>query len=199
MNANKTLTDAELTERFNAGDQSAFEEIYNRYWALLYRHGRRMLQDEEQARDVVQDVFTGLLNRKGRFEMKATLSAYLYSSVRNTIINQIRHERVKTDYLGYLQHYSMEGSCSTDDMVREKEFARQIEKEIERLPPRMREVFELSQKAYLNHKEIANEINVSEGTVKKQIYYALKILRGKLGAVFFLQVMSFILWLNRVN
>lgn len=199
MKASKALTDAELTERLNAGDQSAFEEIYNRYWAVLFRHGRRMLQDDEQARDVVQDVFAGLLNKMGRSEMKSTISAYLYSSVKNAIISLIRREKVKVDYLTFLQHYSIEGSYSTDELIREKEFARQIEKEIALLPPRMREVFELSHKAHLNYKEIADEVNVSEGTVKKQIYYALKILRGKLGAAFFFQVMSFILWLYRSN
>ncbi len=60
-----------------------------------------------------------------------------------------------------------------------------IEKEIGALPPKMREVFELSRKENLSHKEIAEKLNLSEKTVKKQVNNSLKILRSKLGMVVF--------------
>ena len=59
-----------------------------------------------------------------------------------------------------------------------------IEKELAALPPKMREVFELSRKANLNYREIAEKLNISDNTVKKQMSNALKILRSRLGVVF---------------
>jgi RNA polymerase sigma-70 factor (ECF subfamily) len=59
-----------------------------------------------------------------------------------------------------------------------------IEKEIATLPPKMREVFELSRKANLNYREIAEKLNISDNTVKKQMSNALKILRSRLGVIF---------------
>jgi RNA polymerase sigma-70 factor (ECF subfamily) len=198
MKLYRTLGDPELIEMFNNSDKQAFAEIYERYWAVLYQHARRMLQDEEQAKDVVQDVFTMLLNKMGMMEFRSTLSAYLYSSVRNAIISRIRNKRVQGDYLDYLRNYTTEGIHYTDNVILEKELAKRIEAEIENLPPKMRRVFELSRKNYLNASEIAEHTGVSEGTVKKQLQLALKHLRGKLSAFFFLQLMTFLLWLNRM-
>jgi RNA polymerase sigma-70 factor (ECF subfamily) len=59
-----------------------------------------------------------------------------------------------------------------------------IEKEIAALPPKMREVFELSRKANLNYREISEKLNISDNTVKKQMSNALKILRSRLGVLF---------------
>jgi RNA polymerase sigma-70 factor (ECF subfamily) len=68
-------------------------------------------------------------------------------------------------------------------LVREKQLAAIIEREIAALPPKMREVFVLSRKEYLTHKEIAELLGISEQTVSKHVTNALKILRVKLGAV----------------
>lgn len=85
-----------------------------------------------------------------------------------------------------LQNYITHGPCITDHVIREKQLAALIEKGISDLPPKMKEVFELSRKQKLTHKEIAEKLNLSEQTVKKQVNNALKILRVKLGTMLFL-------------
>ncbi|WP_158526258.1 RNA polymerase sigma factor [Pedobacter paludis] len=196
MKAQATLSDTELATRFNSRDVSAFILIYDRYWAPLYLHARRMLQDEEQARDVVQDVFTNMYTRMGSFELKSTLSSFLYSSVRNGIISLIRKKKTRVDYLWYLQGNWNEQVESTEEYMRGLELKEKIESEIAALPPRMRKVFELSRRAHLDIGEIAGEMGISEGTVKKQMQYALKILKGRLTSIILLEFMAFILWFN---
>lgn len=185
--------DEELAVLLSNEDHYAFSEIYERYWAVLFRHARRMLKDEDQAADLIQDLFAAIWTNAAAFEIKTSLSAYLYSGVRNRILKLISHEKVKSSYLSTLPDFAAKGHSSTDEMIREKELQLQIEREIALLPEKMREIFELSRKAHLSYKEIADHINISEGTVKKQVYNALKVLRMKLGSFFFLTVMHIIL------
>ena len=198
MKAYATLTDAELIEKLNQLDNTAFAEVYERYWDMLFNHAVHMLRDEQQAGDLVQDIFTNILVNMGKLEIPSTLSAYLHKAVRNRTIHRINHLRVRVNYAAHFKSFVQEGIYTTDERIREKEFKEQIEKEIAQLPPKMRVVFEMSRKAHLSHKEIAGKTAISEETVKRQISYALKILRSKLSSGFFLYVMSVTLMLNKL-
>lgn len=85
-----------------------------------------------------------------------------------------------TDYL------SRNASSPTDHRVRENELKAYIGKEIQALPPKMRQIFEMSRNEYLTHKKIAKSLNTSENNVMTQISNALRILRTKLGIIAFL-------------
>jgi len=80
----RQLSDYALLDRFKQGDTLAYEEIYHRYWALLFNHGRRILQDDEDAKDLVQDAFAVLWKEGKTLVIKTSLSAYLYAVVRYT-------------------------------------------------------------------------------------------------------------------
>ncbi|PWS32248.1 RNA polymerase sigma factor [Pedobacter paludis] len=198
MNPYTNLSDIELTEKFNGKDTRAFAEIYERYFAALFSHARRMLQDDAQAGDVVQDTFASLLERMGGQTFEGSLSAYLYVSVRNQIISLMRREKTKTKYLDSLKAYFNSGGNPSDQQLLEKEMYSLIESEISKLPEKMRNIFELSRKAHLSYRQIAQLSMVSEGTVKKQVYYALKILRSRINTKVLLTFMYLLLALNRI-
>lgn len=189
-----TLSDAELIVLLQQQDKRAYTVIYERYWALLFRHAGRMLKDEEQAADVIQDLFTVMWTNAETLEINTSLASYLYTSLRNRILKLIRREKVQINYLVTLPDFEKEGHNITDEILREKELQRQIEREIEMLPAKMREIFELSRNAHMSYRQIAEEINIAEGTVKKQVYNALKILRARLGMTFFMGIMKLILF-----
>jgi RNA polymerase sigma-70 factor (ECF subfamily) len=178
------LSDYELLAMFKEGQRSAYEEIYHRYWALLYSHARKMVQSDEDAKDLIQDVFSVFWIDGPTLELQTTLSAYLYSIVRYKVFNLIDRKKVRSDYLSSLESYIKKNEYSGEYRVREKQMEELIEKEIAALPPKMREVFELSRKANLNYREIAEKLNISDNTVKKQMSNALKILRSRLGVLF---------------
>ncbi|RQO72177.1 RNA polymerase subunit sigma-70 [Pedobacter sp. KBW06] len=173
-------SDQQLLARLKGGDHAAFTEIYNRYWSVLYVHARGMLGEADLARDVVQEVFTGIWQKSAQLELHISLNAYLYKSVRNTILNLIRREKVELGYLADLGHFYQEGIPCTEEQLRFKELHQLIEEGLSQMPPKMREVFDLSRKQYLPHAEIARHLDISEGTVKKQINKALRLLRLKL-------------------
>ncbi|HWW40706.1 RNA polymerase sigma-70 factor [Pedobacter sp.] len=174
-------TDQELLLLLQLGERSAYEEIYRRYWPLLFRHARKLLQNDEASKDVVQDTFIHLWATSIDLDIKTALSPYLYASVRNQILNIFRHNKVQANHLKNLGDFINQGANITDHLVREKILAKLIEDEISNLPPRMREVFELKRKAGLSYKEIAGVMNISELTVKTQMNKAITILRAKFG------------------
>ncbi len=158
----------------------AFSEIYNRYKGVLFVHSFKMLRDKDEAKDVVQELFTHLWAKRHELRLNHSLSSYLYSSVRNRVLDIIAHKKVKDRYINSLEPFFKSGVFTTDEYVRSKELQSTIEKEISFLPPKMREVFELSRDAELSHKEIASKLNISDKTVKKQISKSLNLLRQKL-------------------
>jgi RNA polymerase sigma factor (sigma-70 family) len=102
---------------------------------------------------------------------------------RNKVFKLIEKGKVRNDYIASIAQFATEASTATLDEIDERAIAAIIEKEIQNLPPKMREVFELSRKGNLSHKEIAGQLNISDKKVKKQINNAIKILKSKLTAV----------------
>jgi RNA polymerase sigma-70 factor (ECF subfamily) len=193
----KTYTDEELAVMLNERDMSAYEEIYIRYWHKLYYHAHNMLDDEDQAEDIVQDLFASILNKMGKVTYQSNFVSYLFVSVRNAVLDVFKHQVHRKLYAEDFTAFNKNGAYTIDNYIRTKELEEQINKEIASLPPKMREVFELSRKAFLNHQEIAEKMGSTPGTVKKTISNAIVKLRSRLSCLVLLQVMATILWLNR--
>lgn len=181
-----SLTDAELLENLPMGDDKAFTEIYNRYFGVLYVHAYKILGNDEEAKDAVQDVFSSLWTRRESITLSASLASYLYSSVRNKVFDILQHRKVEIKYTDSLRDFIEAGYVITDHQIREKELTAHIDKEIAALPPKMKLIFELSRKSYYTHREIAVELKLSEQTVKTQVKNALRILRLKLDTLLLL-------------
>ncbi|RZK43264.1 MAG: RNA polymerase sigma-70 factor [Pedobacter sp.] len=176
------LPDNDLLFALQNGDARAFDIIYQRYWGVLYSHAIRMVKDQDLAKDIVQEVFLSFYQKSEMLELKVSLSAYLYSSVRNKILDEIAKNKVRDKYSSYHEISVSSSECYTDHRVREKQLAKLIEREVALLPEKMRLVFELSRVSEKSYKEISAELGISDHTVKKQISNAIKILRFKLDA-----------------
>ncbi len=175
-----SLSDQGLLELLKSGEEGAFRELFDRYDRLLFIYAYKKLQDHEEAKDVVQEVFIGLWNNRETLELTGILASYLYTSVRNRALNLFRGKIVSNKYLASLQHF-MDHTETTDHLIRERDIEALIEKEIALLPSKMREVFNLRRKEYLSNKEIAEKLEISEQTVATHIKRALKVLRSRLG------------------
>lgn len=174
------LSDKELLNQFRQGSKAAFEALYNRYFPRLYQHAFKMLKDQDEAQDIVQELFTSFWVKGKDLDLTANVSSYLYAATRNRVLNLFEHNRVHDHYISSLGEFLSYVEVSVDELVIEKELAEIIEGEVRQMPPKMREIFELSRKEDLSHKEIADYLEISDKTVKKQISNALKILRMKI-------------------
>ncbi|GGI23679.1 RNA polymerase sigma factor [Pedobacter mendelii] len=179
-------TDNELAGFLKSGDRLAYEEIYHRYKFILHNHAWNKFRNKQEAEDALQEVFTKLWDKRFLLEANVNLSGYLYASVRNYFLNFIARKDIQGRYVSHIQKFTEEQNVLTDHRIRENQLRELIEKEIESLPARMREVFEMSRKEHLTHKEIAARLGTSEETIKKQISSVLKIMRAKFGVIVYL-------------
>lgn len=174
------LPDSTLTALLKEGDQVAFTEIYNRHWKLIYAHVYKMLRDEDDAKDVVQEVFGNLWIKAAAIKSTINISGLLYTAARNKVFDLIEKNKVRSDYIGEIASFISDPANEKIDTIDEKRIIEILEREIQKLPPKMKEIFELSRKENLSHKEIAAKLNISEQTVKKQVQNALKAIKPKL-------------------
>lgn len=190
------LSDQDLSELLKGNDKKAFTEIYERYHSLLYIYAHKKLNNNLEARDIVQDTLMNIWNRRTTLSICGTLRSYLFTSVRNRILDIFSHQKVEEKYMESL-HSLKQNSSSTDYMIREKELSAMIEQEINALPPRMREIFILSRREWLSNSDIASKLNISQHTVETQMKRALRQLRLKLGHIthLFLDLLLLLLFL----
>lgn len=177
------LSDAELLLLLKHGDQVAFTEIYNRYWSLMYIHVFKMLRSEDDTKDILQELFSALWLKSSVLNPDTKLSGHLYISARNRVFNLIRQNKVKSDYITSVLQFISEADLDTLEHLEERDLVAAIESEIGKLPPKMRLIFEMSRKQNLTYKEIGKELGISEQTVRKQVQFALRILKPRLNAI----------------
>lgn len=180
MDAFAAYSDEFLFDLVKTGDRNAYAEIYDRYKGILYVHACRMLKDNDEAEDVIHDLFAVLWARKETLVLNKELRYYLYAALRNRIFKMMSHKKRDDNYRASLPDAMDETESNADHLVRQNLLSMLIEKEISCLPRKMREVFELSRKSNLSHREIAEQLEISEQTVRKHIQHSLKILRVKI-------------------
>ncbi|SDK10988.1 RNA polymerase sigma-70 factor, ECF subfamily [Pedobacter sp. ok626] len=179
--------DVELVRLLKTSDHAAFTEIYNRYFYLLYVHAVKKLQDGELAKDILHELFTKLWVRREWPLTAENLVGYLFTLTRNRILDHFSHQKVEARYMASLKNFVATGNSGrTDALVRENELNALINKEIDAMPKKMREIFVLSRRAQLSYTEIAQKLNTNENNVSKQVNNGLKLLRKKLGLICYL-------------
>lgn len=160
--------------------EKLFKEVYENHWLKLYMHLLKLVDDEDDAKDLVQEVFTNLWNNFDNVGITTSYSSYLYSSVRNRAINYLAHKKVVINHEKYQETQPQTEYFNRPDVfLIEKELARQINSEIDNLPPKMAEIFRKSRLENKSYREIAEELDITENTVKKQISRALRLMREK--------------------
>lgn len=172
------MNDPNLLERLRAGEQAAFDDIFRAHYPALVGSAEAMLRDRAAAEEVVQDVLLELWRRRETLSIDTSLRAYLFRATRNRALNRIRHERVQRRGEPILA--VTDAPPPADAAVAEQEIDEAVRRAIAGLPPRCREVFELSRIRGLRYAEIAEALGISVKTVEAQMGKALRILRDRL-------------------
>ena len=193
MRLNHSYTDKELCELLKSNDESAFSAIYDRYWAQVYRNAMRILGCESDAEDVVQELFESIWKRRGTLEIQGALPNYLFSAARYMAIRLIEKNLEKS---GHQESLSEAFSRIEIPRIESEMDTRMLQANIDHivasLPDKMKEIFMMSRTEQLSHKEIAERLKISEQTVKKQVYNALKHIRQHLGPAAFIMALAII-------
>jgi len=170
------LTDQELVQLLQQGDKKAFDALYGRYWRKLYLLAYQKLRSRELAEELVQDLFISLWTKRESLRITSSVGAYLGMAVRYMVIKLFQKERVHHQYEQTAALAPAYGN-TTEDEVFFHDLQEVIEQEINKLPEKCREVFQLSRHDNLSGKEISLKLHVSEKTVENHIGKALRLLR----------------------
>jgi RNA polymerase sigma-70 factor (ECF subfamily) len=173
------MTDRALLDRLREGDTAAFDALFRAWYAPLVRLAEGMLRDRAVAEEIVQDVLLELWRRRETLVLDGSPQAYLFQATRNRALNHIRHLRVRQQ--GEPQVIAeMSRSVAGDTQLIAEEIETALRSAINELPPRCREVFELSRMRGLRYAEIAETLGISVKTVEAQMGKALRTLRERL-------------------
>jgi RNA polymerase sigma-70 factor (family 1) len=180
------FTDVELIELFELGDINAFEEIYNRYSLKLYAAAYKRLKERDTAQEIVQDFFTSFWINRQQVKIQTSLQGYLFTSIKYLVLNHKRATAVRNSYAEILLMVNNSLDNSTEENYYYKELLERVEAEVTHLPPKCRNVFELSRMQYKTNKEIAQLMGISEKTVENHLTKALRYLRVNLNSLLLL-------------
>lgn len=166
-------------EKISASDQKAFNSLFRSLYPRLIHFANRYNPNKAVARDIVQDAFVALWERRNQIEPDRSIQAYLYRIVRNKSLNYIRDHSNET--VGLLDDIPLK-AAGKDKHRQENEneqLVSLLRTWIKKLPKRQREAFELSRFEGLDHDEIAGVMDVSSNTVNNHIVAALNKLRDR--------------------
>ncbi len=181
MSNHSSHIDENLITRFREGDMQAFDTIYNFFNRKLYAFVLKILKIEDDAREIVQDVFIKLWETRERVKSVSLFNSYLFTIAYNTSIDLVRKRINEKKYVEYIN--SLQKNYSLDETIDKMDYDtlnKEIEHLIEKLPLKQREVYKLSRIENLSHKEIAGKLKISVNTVENHISKALQFLRKNL-------------------
>ena len=176
--------DPGLMDRLLVGDPAAFDQVIQRYWIPLTGYASRILDDEEAAKDVVQSVLVRLWEKRADLK-PGSLRGYLLRLTRNSAFDELKRRRVRRRSALAI---GLDGALSRPaptpaELVDESELNATVDRAIQALPPRRREVFTLVYLRGLSYHEVGEILGISFKTVGNQMTAALAELRAALKPV----------------
>lgn len=163
--------DYDLARQIAAGNREVFREVYENNVTSLYNLARRMMGSADEAEDIVQDTFIRAYRKIGLFAGRSSLSSWLYRICINIGLEHLRRRKGAFEQLDDVNC----GAVEPDQ--KQLLLRRRLDKAIKHLPQGCRMVFVLHDIEGLNHKEIADRLQLSEGTSKSQLFKARAMLR----------------------
>ena len=168
-------TGLEYWERIRQGDNTAFSQIFQKYYQALYQFAGRFVKDAQTAENIVQDVFVKLWTNRENCLITSSLKSYLYAATRNTALNFLSREKKQLSTEDLMSD-RQDTTANPEERIIENEMIDEIHKAIEKLPEKCRYVYLMKRYDDLKYHEIAEILDISINTVKTQMKRALKSL-----------------------
>lgn len=153
--------------------EKQFKALFEKYYTKLYYSSLAIVRDEDDARDIVNDVFAHIWEKHDSFEDTVN-SMYLYTSIRHRSLDHLKKKKVRDNYANNYMKSNDEGFQYDDE---EEERIRQIQKVIDKMPEKTKYVLDQCYMEGKKYVEVASDIGISRDGVRKHIVKALRLLR----------------------
>jgi len=172
------LKDHELLAAIASSDEKALQQFFNRYYKTLVGTAFNILKDEEQAKDIVQDLFFWLWKNRENLSIKSSVLAYFKRATINRCLNLLKKNQKFSDQEDWQE--PIQASPNPQELMEAQELEAFVAQALLQLPERCRLIFTLKRLEGLSVKEIAEKLEISPKTVENQITKALKHLSSSL-------------------
>lgn len=178
----KKISDEKIFQKIQQGNRLAFTEAYNRYSRMLYGIALRYLKDEAMAKDAVQQIFVKFWERYEYIVINSSLRNYLYTMMRNYVLNQIRSNKAQL-IKNYKEAQQTLTTESITETVEKEEILAAFYNALNLLPDAKKEVCMLKMEDQMTNEQIAETLKISVSTVKTHYTQAKEILKRHLKKV----------------
>lgn len=161
-------------------DKASFEELFRSYFTPLCSFAQKFVNDADEAKDIVHLVFINLWNKRQEIDINTSLKSYLFQGVHNRSLNYIRDHKKLVQFDTPQNEAELANYLESRDHLESSEAEQRINKALDELPDKMREIFMMNRFDGFKYREIADKLDISIKTVETQMSRALKILRDKL-------------------
>ena len=173
------MDEGELVDEIQKGNASAFKFIFENYYRLLCLYAESFLKQSDLAEDAVQAVMVAIWEKRQRLTIRSSLKNYLYAAVKNACLNEYKRSRIADDFLSRYRDEALSRAIKVEEDLVQKRIL-MLNREIEALPKKTKEIFILNKKRGLTYQEIAQIKNLSERTVESHLSRAMDRIRNNL-------------------
>lgn len=171
------LNDTELGKKIRLGGEKAFRELYDRYHVQMYYIAKKYVKSSDLAEDAVQDIFVKLWEKRDRIDEAKSIKGFLFTMLRNHVLNMIRDRKDEIVSMSGIEEKKHPNRNQTENDLIYKEYHEIVQRGLEELSDRKREVFELKTLQGHSNSEVADLLNINIRTVKTHFYNSSKFMR----------------------
>ncbi|MEO6455952.1 MAG: RNA polymerase sigma-70 factor [Ginsengibacter sp.] len=174
------LESESITKLLARRDESVFEQVFKSHFKNLHAYAFTILKDQDEAEEIVQQVFFKLWERMETISISGSVTAYLYRAVHNESLNYIKHQKIKSNHRLHVAYSMKNETDNASKKMLDNELKSRLHVALNELPEQCRTIFQMSRFDELKYREIAGKLEISVKTVENQMGKALKLLRTKL-------------------
>jgi len=171
------LSEKLLIKQVIEGNEKAFRKLFDTYRNDLYKFSLSMVVSKTYAEEIVQDVFLKVWMKRKTLKPELSIKSYLFTITRNKNISFLKKAANNQKLREEIFYKSQKSFNSTERYIREAELEIIKQEALDLLPPRRRVIFEMSRNEGKSYEEIADELGISQNTVRNQMSMALETLR----------------------
>lgn len=174
-------TNPKIIQLHQGLDEKSFEQIFRTHFNSLCIFARKYIKDTDVCKEIVQNVFVLIWEKRATIDLQKNIKSYLFSAVYSRCMNHIRdHKKFDGNATEHIEVLNKKDDQDIEQQMHEADLNSRIQQAIESLPEKCREVFQLNRMEGLKYKEIAEKLGISIKTVENQVSKALKVLRVQL-------------------
>ncbi|WP_353136540.1 RNA polymerase sigma-70 factor [Pseudopedobacter sp.] len=179
------INEPELIKRFLESDEKAFLQIFNFYHKGILSFIQKYVHSNDMAKDLTQEVFVKIWECREKLTEVKSFKAYLYAVAKNHTLNALKKASRSQEIMGEIVDAYFIGTNTTEEKILDKEYLYYLNKAIDQLPDRSKEIFKLCREQKKSYEEVASVMGISKNAVKNHMVFSMKQLRhtieGELG------------------